>query len=98
MFKNGNFTSGMVLDGRVDFAIDSFGITKERMNSVDFLIFSKGGMGRIYVRNPEVGLDWKLYIKPLKEGAWKWIVLFLVVAPIAMMIVDLGTRFKYKTQ
>ena len=88
----------MVLDGKVDFAINNFGITKERMNSVDFLIFGKGGMGRIYVQNPKDGLDWKVYTKPLNDGAWKWIVLFFLVVPVPMMIVALGSRFKYNAQ
>ena len=82
----------MVLNGEVDFAIDSFGITKERMEVVDYLIFAKGGMGRIYIRNPKDGRDWKVYIKPLRQEAWIGILLFCIITPILMMIVLLGSN------
>ena len=82
----------MVLDGTVDFAIDSFGITKERMDVADYLIFAKGGMGRIYTRNPKDGRDWKVYIKPLRKEAWIGILLFCIIVPILMMVVLLGSN------
>ena len=83
----------MVLDGTVDLAIDSFGITKERMDAVDYVIFAKGGMGRIYIRNPKDGRDWKVYIKPLRPEAWIGILLFCIVVPILMMLVLLGSKY-----
>ena len=82
----------MVLDGVVNFAVDSFGITNERMNVVDYLIFGKGGMGRIYTRNPKDGRDWKVYIKPLRKEAWIGILLFCIITPTLMMIILLGSK------
>ena len=82
----------MVLDGTVDFALDSFGITKERMDVADYLIFAKGGMGRIYTRNPKDGRDWKVYIKPLRKEAWIGILLFCIIVPILMMVILLGSN------
>ena len=82
----------MVLDGMVDFAIAPFGITKERMNEVEYLITGKGLKGRIYIRNPKDGVDWELYIKPLKTRSWIGIIIFCVIVSIPMMVVKLGGR------
>ena len=84
--------SGMVLNGTVDFALDSFGITKERMDVVDYLIFGKGGMGRIYIRNPKDSRDWKVYVKPLRKETWIGILLFCIIVPILMMVILLGSN------
>ena len=82
----------MVLDGKVDIAISDFGISEKRMNEMDFLIIGRPAMGRIYIRNPEDGVDWSVYIKPLKTAAWIGIILFCVIVPVPMMVVKLGGR------
>ena len=85
-----NHIQGLVLDGKVDFAAIGFGITRERMNELDFLITAQGAMGRIYIRNPKDVVDWNVYINPLKTGAWIGIVLFFVIVLVPMMVVNGG--------
>ena len=82
----------MVLQGHVDFAIDSFGITNERMDEIDYLILTEGGRGRIYIRNPKDGVDWNVYTKPLRKEAWIGILFFSILVPIIMM----GFMFRSK--
>lgn len=38
---------GMVVNGEVDFALDSFGMTNERLVVADYVIFDVGGKGRM---------------------------------------------------
>ena len=82
----------MVLDKAVDFACDSFGMTRERMTDVDFLILRKSALGRIYTRNPKDESDWKVYLKPLMKDAWIGILIFFAVIPVLMMLILMESK------
>ena len=76
----------MVVNGDVDFALDSFGMTNERLVVGDYLIFSNGGFGRIYIRNPKDGFDWKVYTKSFTFDAWIGFYLFCLGLPFFLWI------------
>ena len=76
----------------VDFGINDFAITEDRMNKMDFLIIGQVAMGRIYIRNPKDGVDWSVYIKPFKIRAWIGIILFCVIVAVPMLVVKFGGR------
>jgi hypothetical protein len=95
---NFNDIKGMVLDGKVDIAVSDFGISEERMKEMDFLIVGRAAMGRIYIRNPEDGVHWNVYIQPLKTAAWIGIILFCVIVIVPMMVVKLGGRRHYTSE
>ena len=77
----------------VEFAINDFAITEDRMNKLDFLIIGQVAMGRIYIRNPKDGVDWSVYIKPFKIRAWIGVVLFCVIVAVPMIVVKFGGRY-----
>ena len=82
----------MVLDETVDFACDLFGMIRERMNDVDFLILRGAGFGRIYTRNPKDESDWTVYLKPLMKEAWIGILIFSAVIPVLMMLILMESK------
>ena len=76
----------MVANNEVDFAIDSFGVTDERLTVGDYLIFSNGGYERLYIKNPKDGFDWTVYTKSFTVEAWIYFFLFCFGLPFLLWI------------
>ena len=83
----------MVVDGMVDFAVDKFGITEERMKVADYLIINKGGKGRLYTKNPADSLDWGIYAMPLMDDVWIVILIFCALIPFLMVIATVDCKY-----
>ena len=79
---------GLAVIGRVDFAINDFGYTKERGEVAKFLEFNEPNYGQIYIRNPKETYDWLVYTKPLTNEAWTGIVLFAISVPLFLVVLD----------
>ena len=75
----------MTVSGEVDFSLDSFGVSNERMEVADYLLFLKGGAGRLYTRNPADGYDWGVYTFPFTLWAWIGFDLFCFFMPFLLM-------------
>ena len=76
----------MVANKEVDFAVDSFGVTPERLTVGDYLLFANGGMGRMYIKNPKDGYDWTVYTKSFTVDAWIAFFLFCFVLPLLLWL------------
>ena len=76
----------MVLDGSVDFAADSFGITEIRSRVISYLPLFSGGSSRIYIRNPRETFDWEIYTKPFLKVTWIGVMSFSILLPLLMVI------------
>ena len=77
----------MVLDGKADFAMGTYGITQLRYKFIDYLQMFSGGNGRIYIRNPRETFDWEVYTKPFKKETWFVVIAFCFFVPFLMVIV-----------
>ena len=77
---------GLALEGKVDFAMCYFGMRPDRFTVMNFIMVSKGGEGRIYVKNPKDSFHWTIYAEPLKFNAWIYVAIFLFFVPILMRI------------
>ena len=84
----------MVLDGTVDFAADSFGITEIRSKVIQFLPLFSGGNSRIYIRNPRETFDWEIYTKPFRKVTWVSVLSFSILLPILMVIAMVNCKLK----
>ena len=83
----------MVVNGEVDFALDSFGMTNERLVVADYVIFDVGGKGRMYIRNPKDGFDWTVYTKSFTRDAWIGFYVFCFSLPFLLWIVMFDCKF-----
>ena len=81
-----------MLDKRVDFAMNSFGMTHSRYEVINFLPTMPGGKGRIYIRNPRETFDWEVYTKPFRKQTWLAVIIFSILAPFLMMLVMVDGR------
>ena len=91
------FCGGMVLDGTVDFAVDTFGITVERMKVADYLIITeKGAKGRLYTKNPAESFNWGIYTMPLMNDLWIVILMFCLLIPFLMVIATFDCKYNNK--
>ena len=77
---------GLVLDGKIDFAADSFGITEIRSRVISYLPLFSGGKSRIYIKNPRETFDWEIYTKPFRKVTWVGVMSFSIILPILMVI------------
>ena len=77
---------GLAQEGNVDFAMSHFGMTPSRHTVMNYIMVSKGGEGRIYIKNPTDSLDWTVYGEPLVVEAWIGVGVFLAIVPIIMAI------------
>lgn len=77
---------GLALERKVDFAMSHFGLRPDRFSVMNFIMLSKGGKGRIYVKNPKDSFHWTIYAEPLKFRAWIYVGMFLVFIPILMRV------------
>ena len=85
--------SGMVANKEVDFALDSFGVTPERLSIGDYILFSNGGMGRMYIKNPKDGFDWTVYTKSFTVDAWIYFFLFCFSLPFLLWILMFDCKY-----
>ena len=81
-----NHDLGLVLDRKVDFAADSFGITELRSRVISYLPLFAGGKSRIYIKNPRETFDWEIYTKPFRKVTWVGVMSFSVILPVLMVI------------
>ena len=86
---------GMVVNGDVKFALDSFGMTNERLAVADYVIFGVGGKGRMYIRNPKDGYDWYAYTKSFTMDAWIGFYLFIFCLPFILWIIMFDCKFVF---
>ena len=77
---------GLALEGEVDFAMSHFGLRPDRFTVMNFIMVSKGGAGRIYVKNPKDSFHWTIYAEPLTLNAWIYVAIFLAFIPILMRV------------
>ena len=80
------------MDGTVDIAVDTFGITYARMEVIDYRQMNQGGKGRLYIRNPRESYDLEIYTKPLQKVTWAAIIAFIILAPIVMVIAMINCK------
>ena len=76
----------------VDFVIDNFAITKERMEVLDYISIYGPTHGRIYIKNPQESLDLEVYTKSLRRSAWIGLPLFCLFVPILAVTVNYNSK------
>ena len=87
----------MVANKEIDFALDSFGVTHERLTVGDYLLFANGGFGRMYIKNPKDSYDWTVYTKSFTVNAWLFFFLFCIGLPFLLWILMFDCKFQEKT-
>ena len=85
----------MAVDGIVDFVVDNFAISAERMEVLEYIPIYGPSHGRIYVRNPQESIDLEVYTKSLRRSAWIGIPLFCLFIPILAVIVNYNSELCY---
>ena len=73
---------GQTLKGEVDFIVDNFVISQERMKVMDYAIVYGSYMARIYIQVPGESIEGLSYTKPFKRNTWIVIALSFSLVPI----------------
>ena len=77
---------GLINNDLVDFAINSFGWRKDRLELVDYIPMNGPSTSLVYIKNPKDTFDWNVYLTPLTPNAWKGVIIFSLIMPILMTI------------
>ena len=77
---------GSIRGGKADLAIGMFVVRKERLMTMDMLIFLTKQPAHIYIKNPRDAFDWEVYTKPLTKNAWFGIFGFFLLVPPLLMV------------
>ena len=78
--------TGQTLKGEVDFIVDNFVISQERMKVMDYGIAYGSYMARIYIQVPGESIEGLSYTKPFKRNTWIVIGLSFFFVPIITWI------------
>ena len=78
--------TGQTLKGEVDFIVDNFVISQERMKVMDYAIVYGSYMARIYIQAPGEGVEGLSYTKPFRRNTWIVIGVSFFLVPIITWI------------
>ena len=84
----------MATNGYVDFVVDNFAITAERMEILDYIPIDGPSHGRIYIRNPKESIDIEVYTNSLRRGSWFGLPLFCFFVPFLSSLVTLKSKIR----
>ena len=84
----------MAINGDVDFVVDNFGITAERMEILDYIPIDGPSHGRIYIRNPKESIDIEVYTNSLRRSSWFGLPLFCILVPFLSCLVNLKSKIR----
>ena len=85
---------GLATSGAVDFVVDNFAITAERMEILDYITIYGPSHGRIYIRNPKESIDIEVYTNSLRRSSWFGLPLFCICVPFLSTLVNLKSRIR----
>ena len=85
---------GLATSGAVDFVVDNFAITAERMEILDYIPIYGPSHGRIYIRNPKESIDIEVYTNSLRRSSWFGLPLFCICVPFLSTLVNLKSKIR----
>ena len=79
--------------GKVDFALNAFGVTKERREVSAYISFDDNAYAHMYIRNPRETMDWEVYTKPLRLDTWIALLIFCLIIPIIVKLLTIDCKY-----
>ncbi|XP_012260629.3 glutamate receptor 1-like isoform X2 [Athalia rosae] len=87
----------MLIKGKANIAAGDFTITTQRLEFVDFTLPLISTSNKLYVRQPDGGIQWSAYWQTFTPGIWISVQLMILVTTIVLILIAGSKRCIFNT-